>query len=183
MATKKFIKLNRMIMIGSAARNCGKTTFACAIIKKFSKITPVIAIKVSTKKASDSKQKEKEHFNPVKGFEIIEEHNPKGYKDTSRMLSAGASKVFRIEVNENNLQQAAKALLKKIGRSAVCVCESSSLRKVIKPGLFLMLQREKTRYYKPSAKAVKKYADKIIPFDGKNFNFPLSCINLTARKW
>ena len=172
-----------MLMIGATARNCGKTTFACAIIKKFSRITPVIAIKVSTKRVTDSKHKGKKHCNPTKGFKIIEEHNTKGYKDTSRMLSAGAKKVFRIEVKENYLQQAAKAILKKIGRSTVCVCESNSLRKVIKPGLFLILQKRKSRYYKPSAKAVKKFADKIIVFDGKNFNFPLTRISLTARKW
>ena len=170
-------------MIGSFARNCGKTTLACEIIKRFSKITPIIGIKVSTKKAADFRYKGEDRCHPEKGFEIVEEHNPNGNKDTSRMLAAGASRVYRLEVSQNNLRQAAEALLKIIGRSAVCVCESNSLRRIIEPGLFLMLRRKKSRYYKPSADAVKKLADKIILFDGKNFNFNLNNINLLARKW
>ena len=172
-----------MLLIGSTARNCGKTTLACEIIKRFSKITPVIGIKVSTNKTAGFKREGKNRCSPEKGFEIIEEHNPNGNKDTSRMLAAGAIRVYLIEVSQNYLQQAAKVLLKTIGHSAICVCESNSLRRVIEPGLFLMLRRKKSRYYKPSAKAVKKLADKIILYDGKNFNINLNDINLLARKW
>jgi len=47
------IKLDGMLMIGSAGPNLGKTDLACALIRKFSKSTDIIGIKVTTIEAKD----------------------------------------------------------------------------------------------------------------------------------
>ena len=53
MLSSEMIKLDGMLMIGSAGTNVGKTELACALIRKFSKSKPIIGIKVTTIRAKD----------------------------------------------------------------------------------------------------------------------------------
>ena len=53
MLKNNMIKLDGMLMIGSAGANVGKTELACALIKKISKSTDVIGIKVTTIRVKD----------------------------------------------------------------------------------------------------------------------------------
>ncbi|MHC4344949.1 MAG: hypothetical protein ACYSUP_09725 [Planctomycetota bacterium] len=47
------IRLERMLMIGSAGANVGKTELACAVIRRFCKSNSLIGIKVTTIQAKD----------------------------------------------------------------------------------------------------------------------------------
>jgi len=51
--TKKMFKLDGMLMIGSAGSNVGKTELACTLLRKFSKTSDIIGIKVTTIKDKD----------------------------------------------------------------------------------------------------------------------------------
>ena len=42
-----------MVMVGSAGRNAGKTTFACGLIERFCRRGPVVALKVTSVSRSD----------------------------------------------------------------------------------------------------------------------------------
>jgi len=189
------IKLDGMLMIGSAGANIGKTELACALIKKFNKNKPIIGIKVTTIKAKDGQCPRGGQgcgvCSSLEGnFCITQETDADSGKDTARLLAAGAAKVFWLRVMKTHLKEGLADLLDKIGADAVSLCESNSLRQVVEPGLFLMVRDKDPRMWKSSADAVKKYADKVVVSpqdalrqDGSSFDFDIGRIKLLGGKW
>ena len=182
------IKLDGMLMIGSAGANVGKTELACALIKKFGKTTDITGIKVTTIRAKDGECPRGGQgcgvCSSLDGdFDIMEETDSNSQKDTARMLVAGAKRVFWLRVMNKRLAEGLTCLLDIIGREAVSICESNSLRQVVDPGLFLMVKRRDSKTWKSSARNVKKYADKIITTGPDGFDFDLNQIDLTDNKW
>ncbi len=188
MLSSEMIKLDGMLMIGSAGANIGKTELACALIKKFNKNKDIIGLKVTT-------IKERYGQCPRGGqgcgvcsslddnFCITEETGVNSDKDTARLLAAGAGRVLWLRVMKTHLKEGLADLLDKIGPDAVSLCESNSLRQVVKPGLFLMVRGKDQRTWKSSADAVKKYADKVVVSDGSSFDFDIGRIKLLGGKW
>lgn len=182
------IKLDNMLMIGSAGANVGKTELACAILRKHSKNRKIVGIKVTA-------VQEKNGQCPRGGtgcgvcsslegvFCITEEKSIDTDKDTSRLLAAGADSVFWLQVLKEHLLEGVTALLDMIGPDAVSICESNSLRQVVEPGLFLMAISHESRSWKDSARKVKHYADRIVVSDGEKFDLDISLIELIGDKW
>ncbi|GAG16725.1 unnamed protein product, partial [marine sediment metagenome] len=188
---------------GSAGANIGKTELACALIRKFSKSKPIIGIKVTTIKAKDGQCPRGGQgcgvCSSLEGnFCITQETDADSGKDTARLLAAGAAKVFWLRVMKTHLKEGLADLLDEIGADAVSLCESNSLRQVVKPGLFLMVRGKDPRMWKSSADAVKKYADKVVVSpqsrkgrlvadalrqDGSSFDFDIGLIKLLGGKW
>jgi molybdopterin-guanine dinucleotide biosynthesis protein A len=188
MLRNKMFKLDGMLMIGSAGSNVGKTELACTLLRKFSKTSDIIGIKVTTIKDKDGQcPRGGEGCGVCSSLEgvycITEELNSTSDKDTARLLSAGASRVFWLRVLRDHLLEGATALLDVIGPDAVSICESNSLRQVVEPGIFLMARNRNLKAWKNSARQVKKYADKIVVSDGSSFDFDLDRIKLIAGKW
>ncbi len=186
--TKKMFKLDGMLMIGSAGSNVGKTELACTLLRKFSKTGDIIGIKVTTIKDKDGQcPRGGEGCGVCSSLEgvycITEETDSSSGKDTARLLSAGASRVFWLRVLKEHLQEGTTALLDIIGPDAVSICESNSLRQVVKPGLFLMAKKRNLKVWKSSAQQVKKYADRIVVSDSSSFDFDLDRIKLRDGKW
>jgi len=186
--TKKMFKLDGMLMIGSAGSNVGKTELGCTLLKKFCKTSDIIGIKVTTIKDKDGQcPRGGEGCGVCSSLEgvycITEELNRTSDKDTVRLLSAGASRVFWLRVLRDHLLEGTTALLDVIGPDAVSICESNSLRQVVEPGIFLMAKNRDLKRWKSSAQQVKKYADKIVVSDGSSFDFDLDRIKLIASKW
>jgi len=120
MLKNKMIKLDGMLMIGSAGRNIGKTELACALIKKFGKTTDITGIKVTTIKAKDGQCPRGGRgcgvCSSLDGdFWITEETDSNSHKDTARLLAAGASRVFWLRVMKKRLEEGLAALLNIIG--------------------------------------------------------------------
>jgi molybdopterin-guanine dinucleotide biosynthesis protein A len=188
MLSSEMIKLDGMLMIGSAGANIGKTELACALIKKFNKNKDIIGIKVTTIKERDGQCPRGGQgcgvCSSLEGsFCITQETDADSGKDTARLLAAGAAKVFWLRVMKTHLKEGLADLLDKIGPDAVSLCESNSLRQVVKPGLFLMVRGKEPRMWKSSADAVKKYADKVVVSDGSSFDFDIGRIKLLGGKW
>ena len=188
MLSSEMIKLDGMLMIGSAGANIGKTELACALIKKFNKNKDIIGIKVTTIKERDGQCPRGGQGCGVcssldGNFCITEETGVNSDKDTARLLAAGASRVLWMRVMKTHLKEGLAALLDKIGADAVSLCESNSLRQVVKPGLFLMVRGKDSMMWKISADAVKKYADKVVVSDGSSFDFDIGRIKLLGGKW
>ena len=182
------IKLDGMLMIGSSGANTGKTELACALLGKFSKEHDIVGIKVTTIKDKDGQcPRGGEGCGVCSSLEgnfcITEEFNKSSGKDTSRLLEAGACRVFWIRVLKEHLLEAMTALLDTIGSETVSICESNSLRRVIEPGLFLMVRNNGSDFWKSSARSVRKYADRIVISDGNSFNLNLGRIKLIDEKW
>jgi molybdopterin-guanine dinucleotide biosynthesis protein A len=181
-------RLDGMLMIGSAGANAGKTELACAILRKFAGNGKIVGIKVTA-------VQEKNGQCPRGGtgcgvcsslegvFCITEEKSGNTGKDTSRLLAAGAERVFWLQVLKEHLLEGLTALLDVIGPDAVSICESNSLRRVVEPGLFLMAKTADTKSWKHSAAEVKQYADRIVVSDGKSFDLDLDQIELIEGKW
>jgi len=183
------IRLDGMLMIGSAGTNVGKTELACTLIKKFSKEHNITAIKVTTIRAKDGQcPRGGEGCGVCSSLEghfcITEETNKSTGKDTARLLEVGANRVFWMRVLKQHLAEGVKALLDIIGCGAVSICESNSLRQVVEPGLFLMVSNnDDSNAWKKTAHQVREYADSIVSSDGRGFNFDLNRIKLTDGKW
>lgn len=182
------IKMPGMLLIGSAGRNVGKTRFACGVIKKFSKTNDITAIKVTA-------IPEKSGRCPRGGegcgvctslagnFQITQETDRNSGKDTSQLLAAGAKRVYWLRCLKEYLAQGAAALTDTVGADCLSVCESNSLRLVAEPAAFVMLKHRDTNGYKSSAKAVEKYSDRTISFDGSGFDFDPAKVSLVDGRW
>ena len=114
------IKLDKMLMIGSAGSNVGKTELACALLNKFGKNHDIVGIKVTTVKEKDGQcprgGKGCGVCSSLEGnFCITEETSRSSGKDTSRLLAAGAGRVFWIRVLKEHLVEGMNALLDVIG--------------------------------------------------------------------
>ena len=181
-------KLDEMLMIGSAESNVGKTELACALLRKFSKSCNITGIKVTTIKDEDGRCPRGGEgcgvCSSLEGvYQITEELNRNSGKDTVRLLAAGASRVFWLQVLKEHISEGMAAVLDMIGKDAVSICESNSLREIVEPGLFLITRKNNSESWKNSARRVKKYADKVVSSDGSNFDFDLDRIKLINNKW
>jgi molybdopterin-guanine dinucleotide biosynthesis protein A len=184
----EMIKIPGMFMVGAADRKCGKTEFACSVTEKFSSRDKIVGIKVTTiDKANGECPRGGAGCgvcSSLKGYyDISEETNGQANKDTCRMLASGAKRVFWLRVLKTHLGQGIAAMLDTIGDNVVSVCESNSLRRVVQPGLFVMVNGCGDEKSKASARDVAQYADRIVAFDGNQFGTDLDDIGLSAGAW
>ena len=175
-------------MIGSSGPNVGKTELACAILRKFGRKHKIVGIKVTTIKDKDGKcPRGGEGCGVCSSLEgkfcITEEFSKSTGKDTSRLLMAGAKRVFWIRVLKEHLIEAINALFDILGSETVLICESNSLRQVVEPGLFLIARNSNVKTWKYSARLVRKYADAIIVSNNRGSDFALDRIKLVDGKW
>jgi hypothetical protein len=75
-----------------------------------------------------------------KGYEIFREIDGSGEKDTSRMLAAGAETVYYILLaNDKSLKEAYNQLNFYLPEGRAIVCESPSLVRIVRPGVFVIM--------------------------------------------
>jgi len=133
------MKIPNLLLIAGTGNKSGKTTLACRIVGQFSN-EGVIAIKITP------------HFHETtpglvlltetSGYSVYEEENAASEKDTSRMLKAGARKVFYAKVTDDNLLPAFKAIMEHIPEGTPIVCESPALRYYLEPGVFVIMRSD-----------------------------------------
>jgi len=182
------IKLDNMLLVGSAGSNAGKTQLACAVLRKFGKNHRITAIKVTTiRPSSDRCPRGGEGCGlcaEFKGdFDITRETDRHSHKDTTRLLAAGAFEVFWLRVKQSHLAQGLASLLAAVGRHLPCICESNSAREVIEPAVFLMTKNKGAGTWKDSARAIRGLADRIVSSDGKSFDLDLDSLQLHQSRW
>lgn len=177
-----------ILLLGAAGRNSGKTTFACALIERFSKKGPIVAAKVTTIRERDGTCPRGGQGCGVCAafkdrYDITEETVCGGTKDTQRLLASGAAQVYWLRVLKDHLEEGAAALLERIGPDLPVVCESNSLRHVLAPGLFLQFRPADMQTVKASARAVQPYADHELIWDGARFDIPPSSVEYVNDRW
>ncbi|MFA6403168.1 MAG: hypothetical protein WCX31_16320 [Salinivirgaceae bacterium] len=126
-----------MLLIAGTNRNVGKTTFACRVIEQISQQQSVVAIKITPHFHTDC-------ITCIPLFEsknllIAEESSRTALKDSSKMLAAGAKKVYYIQSFDENLSVAMDYLMPLIPNDVAVVCESAALRRIVIPGLFVVM--------------------------------------------
>ncbi|MBI9069458.1 MAG: NTP transferase domain-containing protein [Salinivirgaceae bacterium] len=133
----KLPKWNNLLLVAGTDRNVGKTTFICNIIERISKTHPIIAIKITP------------HFHELEenlpvihkseNLVIVQEINNTTGKDSSRMLDAGAEKVYYVQAKDDQLKKAIVILEALLPNDKPIICESAALRYSIEPGCFVVL--------------------------------------------
>ncbi|MFC1677512.1 hypothetical protein ACFL3G_10685 [Planctomycetota bacterium] len=185
----EMIDIPSMIMVGAAERNVGKTEFVCSLIGKFGSQHKIVGIKVTPIELPEADSLCGEKGSGVcsadgDNFCITQETDVRSDKDTCKMLASGASKVFWVRALKGHLKQALVALQELIDEDAVSVCESNSLREIVVPGLFFMLKaRAGGSGSRVSARKVSPYVDRMVGFDGSNFDIDLDQIELVKGRW
>jgi hypothetical protein len=135
------MKIPNLLLVSGTGTKAGKTSAICRIIRQCNKIN-ITAIKITP------------HFHETtpglitieedKGYAIYEETNPEGTKDTSRMLDAGASKVYFAKVWDDQLLHVFEKIMEKTDPRMPVICESPALRDFIDPGIFIIMTSELT---------------------------------------
>jgi molybdopterin-guanine dinucleotide biosynthesis protein A len=167
-----------MILVGSTARNLGKTALAARLIEALRPREKVVGVKVTTIRHRGAECPRGSEgcgtcSSLTGSYEIREETDPDGKKDTSQLLKAGAARVFWLRVMKDALSEGLDALMMRIDRDAVIVAESNSLRQVVTPNLFLMLKGSGRDPVKPTARKVMSLVDIIVPSVGGATGYPV----------
>lgn len=178
--------LKNFLVIGAYSRNAGKTGFSRQVINKYKK--DIIALKVTIiKEGRDICPRGGSGCGVCtsleKDFEISEEKDSSQNKDTSKMLDAGAVKVYWLRVRENAVIAGMEALLKGLDKSKPVICESNSLMKYINPSLFILLRAKGEEIKKKSALSVENKADLIIETTINSSNFDFSKLDFSDNGW
>ena len=164
------------VLLGSTGRNTGKTEFACDLIRSLSQRCPVFAVKVTTIKGGPATC-----VHGTKGCGVCaamegtciltQELDPGTGKDTSRMLAAGAQRVWWLRVIDTALDEGVEELTRLVPRGGILVVESNSIRLACEPDIFFMLGNPDRPNVKESARAVLSEVDRFVGFDGLTFDF------------
>jgi len=178
---KHFVVPN-MLLLAGAGQNVGKTSFAVEAIRHLKKLGNVVyGLKITP------------HFhasNPpnliiqTKDFQIALEKDLSGTKDSSRMLNAGADEVFFVQTTSDDSLLAAFDFVNRMAKeNVVWVCESGGLRSFVDPGLFLYFKLKDQEPTKKSAKKLMPLADRVVEFNGTDFDFAAEQIGLVNSKF
>jgi len=179
-----FIEADNLILIGSSGRNSGKTTLAAKLIERLKEKFFIVALKITT-------IEKKGGLCPRGGegcgacslntdYALATESCTEGTKDTNLLLACGAEKVFWLRSLRSALRASFKEFLEKAnfigdtgneaagktnmppGKPLLIICESNSLREIVKPKIFIMLLNDNNNI-KNSAKRVLDLADITLP--------------------
>ncbi|AGK95339.1 hypothetical protein [Clostridium pasteurianum] len=166
----KLIYLPQMLLIGSSGRNSGKTTLAASLIRHWKDKFPITALKITTIEEKDGKCPRGGRgcgvcTNIKENFELIEEKTSDSNKDTSLLLAAGAERVYWLKVLKTHIKEGIEYFLTEIPENNLIICESNSLRNIVRPGVFIMLKNTQNSNIKKSASEVMDKADFIVEGD------------------
>lgn len=156
----------RLVLIGAAGRNSGKTLLACDVIEAYAKEHLIYALKIiGIERAGEECHRGGAGCgmctNLCGDFELREETGENAGKDTARMLLSGAHRAFLLRSLKSRMGEAFLDFRERVPQNALIVCESNSLRLHVRPGVFLFAGS--SGEMKPSARAVADYADYLLP--------------------
>lgn len=166
---------NILLVMGNG-RNVGKTVSACSIIKNLSGAHQTIGVKISPH--FHELESNLNYLHKSKELVIAEEQHIT-QKDSSRMLQAGAEKVFYVQAKNENLKNAFDMILKSVLPEQPLVVESGGLYDILEPGLLFFISGEKpkkqiqmrkgTNVVKMNSAEVKNYEWSSIQFKNGKF--------------
>ncbi len=174
-------KMSKLILIAGTGRNVGKTTLACELIEQISKHEDVIGLKISPH--IHTQNKNTELLLETDQYSIFHESDKQTNKDSSRMLKAGAKKVFYIQSEDERIGEAFQKLNEVIDDHIPIVCESGGLRNFVIPSAFLICNKKGNTVFKEKHHAIIPKADKILQFDELGFDYDISRICFKNGTW
>lgn len=182
MRTKK----HGYIIISGSGKKVGKTFLGEALLRHFSALSPIIALKISPHRH--------DHIGDAHlivdqtDFRLFRE-NVAHHKNSGRLLQAGATASYFLETDDGAIDRAFSEF------NEICnpdqlpvICESGALGKIIQPDIFYFIEDSEVPFndYKES---LKRLADVILPariFSTKEeitkVGFYHNCFNLDIPK-
>lgn len=129
-----------ILTISGTGRNVGKTSLACRIIHKLGTSQKLTAVKISP------------HFHIVDypepisekegSYSLFKENRKDRGKDSSKMLVAGADRVFYIQTKDAHLSEVWKKLSEQIDGEEPVIIESGGLEGILNPGLSILVTNQ-----------------------------------------
>ncbi len=153
-----------LVIIGGCGRNVGKTEFACRLIARISAAQKIYGLKISAI-YPDEGIFHGNHGKSGEGRALFEETRADTDKDTSRMLRAGAARVFYLRSEDSGILSAYSQWRRLVPVTAAVICESNSLAKYVRPAVFVMV-RKLAGQIKPRAQKMLEQADLVVFSDG-----------------
>jgi hypothetical protein len=179
---QEMTELKNILIIGGAGRNVGKTELACGLLKRLGKGREIISLKISGINPGHDPF-HGDHGPPPEKYHLLEETSRDGVKDSSKMLLAGADRAFYLRTRDEFMQEAMDHFFSLAGRDSVMICESIVLRKIVKPGLFVLVKIIDEESVKRSLGEVLHLVDLTIISDGREFHPSPSIIHLGEKGW
>jgi hypothetical protein len=84
------------------------------------------------------------------------------------MLFSGAKKVYFVQSTDEHLREAISAFFEKVDRNNIIICETRNLRRIIKPGIFVLITDPAHENFKVNSAEFFMTADLHLEFDHKN---------------
>ena len=159
-------KLKDLLIVAGAGRNVGKTEFVCRLIEQCSRQRDIYGLKVSAIHPDEAIY-HGDHSTQQFTTNLYEEIRSDQEKDTSRMLRAGARKVFYLQGDDDQIRAGFREFQRLIPDAAPVICESSSLWKYVRPGLLVLVKAAHVQI-KPRAVEIAEHASLIIDSDGRS---------------
>lgn len=172
-----------ILLVSGMSRNTGKTRFILEVIERFSRETQIVALKVTSIRPDEAEFHGEHETGATEEYSIYEEKDTSSHKDTSKMLRAGASRAFLVSSREEWLNDAVEELFKKVSSSSLFVCESGSLRSVLKPGVMVMVTSGNEENIKSRAVKMAKLADLTVRSSNNLFSPDTGVIGLEKGRW
>jgi len=177
-----------LLVIGGMGRNSGKTELACRLIARAGATMPVAGLKVTTVERTDGHCP---HGGAGCGvcssldrpWIVSRELDRRSPKDTCRMLASGARRVYWLRALRSELRGGVAELLSHVPSGWLVVCESTSLRQLVEPGLFLLVRGADSDGAKASARSVAHLADRVVASDRRSFDLELGRISVVDGRW
>lgn len=171
---------DHLLIVGGTARNVGKTEFVCQLIKAISHNHSIYGLKVSAI-FPDEGIYHGTHSDDVATRQVIEETRLDTSKDTSRMLQAGARRVFYLRSEDDGILSGYQEFKRQLPHDALIVCESNALGEHLKAGLQIIVTKKDVPV-KPRAQARLEKVDLVISSDGYSGFKELERIDYTSQK-
>jgi hypothetical protein len=175
------MRLKNILIIGGASRNVGKTEFVCSLLRRFRKEREIISLKISG--INPGSDPHSGHGPPPEKFRLLRETSRDGVKDSSKMLLAGAASSFYLRTRDEFMKEAMDHFFSVTDPDSVTICESINLRKIIIPGLFILIKGNTGEPVKRSLGEVLHLADLTVVSDGRSFVPDPGIIRLDERGW
>ena len=174
-------KISNLLLIAGTGRNTGKTTLACSIINKVASDNKIIGLKISPHFHGGTDSLKLLSGNEF--FNIYKETSANTGKDSSKMLKAGAYRVFYIETNDEHLQEAFMKFNELTPLKYPIVCESPALRNYVRPGIFFIVDCENNKNKKQKILKWKNEADLFIKTDREDISNIIEKLLLDKSGW
>lgn len=176
------LKIPKMILIGSTAKDAGKTTFVTQFIKQFvsqfESKTDLYGVKSTVARGMSTQS----------GYKIQEEVDSSREKDTSKMLRSGCKKVYWLKCDEDHAEEGINEVLKLIPKDQFIICESNTIRNFIEPDIFIMIEKDGEDEWKETAIKIKDKVDLFVKsslLDGEVDFSPAigEIVSITDKGW